>query len=80
MTIHDIDIHKSIYNGELVCRATIVSKDWKYNNTVVYWSSDNRWASDYDKLSDSQKKLCRKAWYKLAKTMGINRKELNIII
>ena len=80
MTIHNIDIHTSSWNGELVCSATIISKYSKCCNTVVYWSSDNRWASDYDKLSDNQKKLCRKEWHKLAKTIGISRKELNIII
>ena len=77
MTIHNINI-KSSWNGELVCSATIVG--CKYCNNIIHWSSDNRWASDYDKLSDNQKKLCRKAWYKLAKTMGIKCKELNIII
>ena len=76
MTIHNIKIHKSNWNG-LVCKATIMSS-WNCNN-VVYWPDDNRWASDYN-LSDNQKKLCRKAWYKLAKTMGIKRKELNIVI
>ena len=80
MTIHNIDIHESSWNGELVCSATIISKNWKYCNTIVYWSSDNRWASDYDRLSNNQKKLCRKAWYKMAKTLGINRKELNVVI
>ena len=79
MTIHNIQIHKSNWNG-LVCKATIISKNWKYCNNVVYWPDDNRWADDYNNLSDNQKKLCRKAWYKLAKTMGIKRKELNIVI
>ena len=80
MTIQNIDIHKSTWNDELVCSATILSKDWRYCNNIVYWSSDNRWASDYNTLSDNQKKMCRKAWYKLAKTLGINRKELNVVI
>ena len=80
MTIHNIQIHKSNWNGELVCSATIMSKDWRYCNNIVHWSEDNRWAGDYNNLSDNQKKLCRKAWYKLAKTMNIKRKELNIII
>ena len=80
MTIHNIQIHKSNWNGELVCSATIMSKDWRYCNNIVHWSSDNCWDSDYDKLSDSQKKLCTKAWYTRAKTLGINRKELKIII
>lgn len=80
MTIHNIQIHTSTWNGELVCSATIIPKDWKYCNNVVYWSEDNRWASDYNNLSDNQKKLCRREWYKLAKTLGISRKELNIII
>ena len=78
MTIHNIDIHKSNWNGELVCSATIVG--YKYCNNIIHWSSDNRWASDYDKLSDNQKKLCRKEWHKLAKNLGISYKELNIII
>ena len=77
MTIHNSLIHTN-WNGELVCSVTIVG--YKYCNNIVHWSSDNRWASDYDKLSDSQKRLARKAWYKLAKTMGIKCKELNIII
>ena len=77
MTIHNIDIHKSTWNGELVCSATIRSNNCKYINTIVYWSSDNRWASDYDKLSDYQKKMCRREWNKLAKTMDV---KLNIII
>ena len=80
MTIDNINIHRSNWNGELVCSATIMSKDWRYCNNIVHWSSDNFWTSDYDKLSDSQKKLCRKEWYKLAKTLGISKKELNIII
>ena len=80
MIINNIQIHKSNWNGELVCSATIISKNWKYFNNIVHWSSDNCWASNSDNLSDNQKKLCRKAWYKLAKTMGIKRKELNIII
>ena len=80
MTIHNIDIHKSTWNGELVCSATIISEYLKCCNNIVHWSSDNRWASDYNNLSDNQKKLCRKEWHKLAKTIGISRKELNIII
>ena len=80
MTIENIKIYTSDYSNKIVCRATLTSKNWKYCNNVVHWSEDNRWASDYDKLSDSQKRLCRKEWYKLAKTMGIKCKELNIII
>ena len=79
MTIHNIDIHTSS-RGELVCSASIVSKNWKYCNNVVHLSSDNRWLSDYAFLSDNQKKMCRKEWNKLAKTLGISRKELNVII
>ena len=74
MTIHNIQIHKSSWNGELVCSATIISKDWRYCNNVIYWSSDSRWASDYNYLSDNQKKLCRREWNKLAKSMDIKLK------
>lgn len=80
MTIHNVDIHKSSWNGELVCSATIISKDLKCCNNIVHWSSDNCWASDYNRLSDNQKRLCRKEWHKLAKTIGISCKTLNIII
>ena len=77
MTIHNIKIHKSNWNGELVCRATIMSKNWKYCNDIVYWCDLNKWLSDRY-IPDSQKKMCRREWYKLGKTLGISRKELNI--
>ncbi len=80
MTIHNVQIHASTYNGELVCSATIMTNDCKCINNIVHWSSDNRWAGDYNKLSDNQKKMCRREWYKVAKSLGISRKELNIII
>ena len=79
MTIHNIEVYKSSFNNQLVCKATIVSKNWRVNN-IIYLCDKARWLNDYDFLPDSQKKLCRKEWYKLAKTFGISRKTLNIII
>ena len=79
MTIHNIEVYKSSFNNQLVCKATIVSKNWRVNN-IIYLCDKARWLSDYDFLSDNQKKLCRKEWYKLAKTLRNSRKELNIII
>ena len=79
MTIHNIEVYNSVFNNQLVCKATIVSKNLRINN-IIYLCDKARWLSDYDFLSDNQKKLCRKEWHKLAKTLGISRKSLNIII
>ena len=78
MTIHNIEVYKSSFNNQLVCKVTIVSKNWRVNN-IIYLCDKARWLSDYD-LTDNQKKLCRKAWYLAAKDAGINRKELNVVI
>ena len=64
----------------LKCKATVTSKNWKYCNNIEYYSDLARWASDYYTLSDNIKKMCRREWYKIAKTAGISRKELNISI
>ena len=80
MTIDNIKIYKSSFNDLLVCKATIFSKNLRYINNIIYLCDSTRWLSDYDFLSDNQKKMCRREWYKMAKTLGINRKELNIII
>ena len=80
MTIDNITIYKSDYSNRIICKATLTSKDWKYCNNIVYWCDLNKWVSDYYTLPASQKKMCRREWHKLAKTLEINRKELNIII
>ena len=48
-----------------------VSKNWKY---CMYDCSDSRWFSDFPTISDSQKKMCRKEWNKLAKSMDVRLK------
>ena len=78
MTIDNVDI--KIRGNYMVCAATVTSNDWKYCNNIVYYCDLARWASDYYTLSDNIKKMCRREWYKLAKTAGISRKELNISI
>ena len=80
MTIENIKIYVSDYSNKIVCRATLTSKNWKYCNNVIYWCDLNKWLSDHYTLPDSQKKMCRHEWYKLAKILGISRKELNITI
>ena len=47
MTIHNVGI-----NNQLICRATIASKN-------MYDCYSGRWFSDYIALSDNQKKMCR---------------------
>ena len=69
MTIHNVGI-----NNQLICRATIVSKKWKYCNNIMYDCYSGRWFSDYIALSDNQKKMCRREWNKLAKSMNLKLK------
>ena len=64
----------------LICKATVLSNNWKYCDNIEYYSDLARWASDYYSLSDSVKKMCRREWYKKAKEAGIRRKELNVMI
>ena len=78
MTINRISIEN--YGAYWKCKATALSNNWRYCNNIEYYSDLARWASDYYTLSDNIKKMCRREWYKLAKTAGISRKELNIII
>ena len=80
MTIHNIEVTWCDYHEQFKCKATIQSTDYRYINNILYYSKDSEWVSDYHTLSDNQKKMCRREWYKMAKTLGINRKELNIII
>lgn len=62
MTIHNVSV-----NNQLICKATIVSKDWKYCNNVMYDCLGRRWFSDFPTISDNQKKMCMREWNKLAK-------------
>ena len=78
MTIDNIEI--KTFGSHFRCYASVLSKDWKYCNNIVYYCDDGRWSSDYYTLSDNIKKMCRREWYKVAKVAGISRKELNIII
>ena len=80
MTIENIKIYTSDYSNKIVCRATLTSKNWKYCNNVIYLCDLNKWLSDHCTLPDSQKKMCRREWLKMAKILEISRKELNIII
>ena len=74
MTIHNIRIYRSGYTNQLICKATIVSKDWKYCNNIMYDCCGRRWFSDFPTISDNQKKLCRREWNKLAKSMDVRLK------
>ena len=78
MTIDNVGIR--LHGNYMLCEATVTSNDWKYCNNIVYYCDDARWSGDYYSLSDNIKKMCRREWYKIAKTAGISRKELNIII
>lgn len=66
--------------GCLRCNATVISKNWKYCNNIVYYCDKAKWSCDYYTLSDNIKKMCRREWNKLAKANGISHKALNIII
>ena len=78
MTINRISIEN--YGTYWKCKATVISKNWKYCNNIEYYSDLARWASDYYSLSDSVKKMCRREWYKKAKEAGLSRKVLNVMI
>ena len=69
MTIHNVSV-----NNQLICKATIVSNDWKYCNNVMYDCLDRRWFSDFPTISDNQKKMCMREWNKLAKSMDVKLK------
>ena len=77
MTIDNVGIR--ISGNYMLCEAT-VTNDWKYCNNIVYYCDLAKWASDYYIISDNVKKMCRREWYKIAKTAGISRKELNVRI
>ena len=77
MTIHNVRVYRGWYNKHLICKATIISKNWKYCNNIMYDCYRRRWYSDYITISDNQKKMCRREWNKLAKSIDV---KLNIII
>ena len=72
MTVHTI-----IRTIKITIKATIISKNWKYCNDIMYDCYRRRWYSDYITISDNQKKMCRREWNKLAKSIDV---KLNIII
>ena len=78
MIINRISVEN--YGTYWKCKATILSNNWRYCDNVEYYSDLARWASDYYIISDNVKKMCRREWYKIAKTAGISRKELNVRI
>ena len=78
MIINRISVEN--YGTYWKCKATVLSNNWRYCDNVEYYSDLARWASDYYIISDNVKKMCRREWYKIAKTAGISRKELNVRI
>ena len=78
MIINRISVEN--YGTYWKCKATVLSNNWRYCDNIEYYSDLARWASDYYIISDNVKKMCRREWYKIAKTAGISRKELNIRI
>ena len=78
MTINNVNIKN--FGNYWKLEATVLFANWKYLDNIVYYSDTTRWSSDSFTVSDNIKKMCRREWYKLAKTAGISRKELNIII
>ena len=78
MTISSISIRD--FRGYLKLEATVLFANWKYCDNIVYYNDTATWSSDSFTISDNIKKMCRREWYKLAKTAGISRKELNVRI
>ena len=77
MTIDNVGIR--IRGDYMLCEATVLSNNWCRFNDVMYRCDSGEWLSNFA-ISGNIKKMCRREWYKLAKTAGIKRKELNIII
>ena len=73
MTIENVIIKDLGGATGFVCNATIEYADWKVDN-ISYFPVNNYLCHDsvYCKLSGNVKKLCRRAWRKKAKEIGIN--------